>query len=321
MLKHSRLSLRRREALTGYLFISPWIVGFLIFTIGPMFASLYYSFTDYDIISPPVWNNFANYKRIFSGIFEALLTHDSAKLGDPIFWQSLKVTLTYAVMALPLGLIVGFFLAVLLNQKIPFVNLWRTIYFLPSVIAGVAVALLWSRIFNPRVGILNPIIEAIFHVKGPGWLGDPKWAVPALVIMGLWGVGGGMIIYLAGLQGVPTDFYDAAKVDGANLYQRFIHITLPMMTPVIFYNLVLGMIGTFQYFTEVYVITNGEGGPVRSTLFYNLYLYQNAFRYNHMGYAATMAWILFIIVLVLTLLVFRSSDLWVYYEGELRGRE
>jgi multiple sugar transport system permease protein len=224
-------------------------------------------------------------------------------------------------MALPLGLIVGFFLAVLLNQKIPFVNLWRTIFFLPSVIAGVAVALLWGRIFNPKVGILNPIIEAVLHVKGPGWLADPQWAIPALVIMGLWGVGGGMIIYLAGLQGVPTDFYDAAKVDGANLYQRFIHITLPMMTPVIFYNLVLGMIGTFQYFTEVYVITNGQGGPVRSTLFYNLYLYQNAFRYNHMGYAATMAWILFIIVLVLTLLVFRSSDIWVFYEGELRGKE
>jgi len=316
-----QLGLRRRESLTGYLFISPWIVGFFIFTIGPMIASLYYSFTDYDIVSPPVWNNFANYKKIFSGIFEAIIARDANQLGDPIFWQSLKVTVSYAVMALPLGLILGFFLAVLLNQKIRFVNLWRTIYFLPSVIAGVAVALLWGRIFNPRVGILNPIIEAIFRVKGPGWLSDPQWAVPALVIMGLWGVGGGMIIYLAGLQGVPTDFYDAAKVDGANLIQRFRHITLPMMTPVIFYNLVLGMIGTFQYFTEVYVLTSGEGGPVRSTLFYNLYLYQNAFRYNHMGYAATMAWILFIIVLILTLLVFRSSDLWVYYEGSLRGRE
>jgi multiple sugar transport system permease protein len=317
----SKLGLRRREALTGYLFISPWIVGFFIFTIGPMIASLYYSFTDYDIVSSPVWNNFANYKKIFSGIIPAILSQDATKLGDPIFWQALKVTVSYAVMGLPLGLIFGFFLAVLLNQKIPFVNLWRTIYFLPSVIAGVAVALLWGRIFNPKAGILNPVIEAIFHIKGPGWLSDPHWAVPALVIMGLWGVGGGMIIYLAGLQGVPTDFYDAAKVDGANLFQRFLHITLPMMTPVIFYNLVLGMIGTFQYFTEVYVLTNGEGGPVRSTLFYNLYLYQNAFRYNHMGYAATMAWILFVIVLLLTLLVFRSSDLWVYYEGELKGRE
>lgn len=147
MAKRARFSLRQRELLTGYLFISPWIVGFIIFTIGPMIASLYYSFTDYDIVNPPVWNNFANYKKVFSGIFEALISHDATKLGDPIFWQSLKVTLTYAVMALPLGLILGFLLAVLLNQKIPFVNLWRTIYFLPSVIAGVAVALLWSRIF------------------------------------------------------------------------------------------------------------------------------------------------------------------------------
>jgi multiple sugar transport system permease protein len=320
-----RLSLRQKEALSGYLFISPWIVGFLIFTIGPMIASLYYSFTDYDIISPPRWNNFANYKKIFSGILPAILNQDSSRLGDPIFWQSLKVTLTYAVMALPLGLIFGFFLAVLLNQKVPGVNIWRTIYFLPSVIAGVAVALLWGRIFNPRVGILNPIIEAIFHVKGPGWLGDPHWAVPALVLMGLWGVGGGMIIYLAGLQGVPTDLYDAAKVDGANMFQRFWHVTMPMMTPVIFYNLVLGMIGTFQYFTEVYVLTSGGsgglGGPVRSTLFYNLYLYENAFRYNQMGYAATMAWILFVIVLVLTLLVFRSSEYWVFYEGQLKGKD
>jgi multiple sugar transport system permease protein len=286
-----------------------------------MIASLYFSFTDYDIINPPRWNNFANYRRIFSGIFQAILSHDSGKLGDPIFWQSLKVTLYYAALALPLGLIFGFFLAVLLNQKVPGVNIWRTIYFLPSVIAGVAVALLWGRIFNPRAGILNPIIEAVFHVKGPGWLNDPQWAVPALVLMGLWGVGGGMIIYLAGLQGVPTDLYDAAKVDGANILQRFRHVTLPMMTPVIFYNLVLGMIGTFQYFTEVYVLTNGTGNPVRSTLFYNLYLYQNAFRYNQMGYAATMAWILFAVVLVLTLLVFRSSEYWVFYEGQLRGRE
>jgi len=320
-----RISLRKQEALTGYLFISPWIIGFLIFTIGPMIASLYYSFTDYDIISPPKWNNFANYKKIFEGILPAVLKHDASQLGDPLFWQSLKVTVSYAMMALPLGLVFGFLLAVLLNQKVPGVNVWRTIYFMPSVIAGVAVALLWGRIFNPRAGILNPIIEAIFHVKGPGWLSDPQWAIPALVIMGLWGVGGGMIVYLAGLQGVPTDLYDAAKVDGANLFQRFRHITLPMMTPVIFYNLVLGMIGTFQYFTEVYVLTanslGGLGAPVRSTLFYNLYLYQSAFRYNQMGYAATMAWILFVIVLVLTLLVFRSSDYWVFYEGQLKGKD
>jgi multiple sugar transport system permease protein len=183
--------------------------------------------------------------------------------------------------------------------------------------------LMWMRVFNPRVGFLNPMLEKLFGIKGPGWLNDPDWAMPALVIMSLWGVGGSMIIYLAGLQGVPTALYDAAKVDGANLWQRFRHVTLPMVTPVILYNLVMGLIGTFQYFTEVYVIGNAAGnvgGPARATLFYNLYLYQNAFRYFDMGYASAMAWILLVIVLVLTMLVFRSSVVWVYYEGELRGR-
>jgi multiple sugar transport system permease protein len=314
-----QLSMSKREALYGYLFISPWLIGFLIFTIGPMLASLYFSFTDYNIVNPPSWVGLANYAKIFSGIPDAIRTHSPEALGDPLFWKSLQVTLYYAMMALPLGLIVSFFLAILLNQKIPGVNLWRTIYFLPSVIAGVAVTILWVRIFNPRVGILNPILEK-FGIPGPGWLSSPNWAVPALVIMSLWGIGGGMIIYLAGLQGVPTDLYDASKVDGANLFQRFRYVTFPMMTPVIFYELVLSLIATFQYFTEAYVASGGSGGPARSTLFYNLYLYQNAFKYFDMGYASTMAWLLFVVVLVLTLLVFRSSQYWVYYEGQLRGR-
>ena len=191
-------------------------------------------------------------------------------------------------------------------------------YFLPSVIAGVAVALLWVRIFNARIGLLNPFLKNIGIANPPGWLQDPEWAVPALVIMSLWSVGGSMIIYLAGLQGIPTTLYEAATIDGANVFQKFSKITIPMMTPVIFYNLVLGLIGSFNYFTEVYVATNGDGGPVRSTLFYNLYLYQNAFRFFDMGYASSLAWILFLLVLVVTLLVFRSSPYWVYYEGELR---
>jgi multiple sugar transport system permease protein len=298
----------RREAVWAYVFISPWIIGFIVFTAGPMLSSLYFSFTDYNILDSPIWTGLSNYLHLFR---------------DPLFWTSLKVTVYFASLALPLGLIVGFFLAVLLNQKVPGVNLWRTLYYLPSVIAGVAVALMWMRIFNPRIGLLNPMLERLFGIKGPGWLNDPDWAMPALVIMSLWGVGGSMIIYLAGLQGVPTALYDASRVDGANLWQRFRHVTLPMVTPVILYNLVMGLIGTFQYFTEVYVIGNAAGnvgGPARATLFYNLYLYQNAFRYFDMGYASAMAWILLIIVMVLTMLVFRSSELWVYYEGELRGR-
>ena len=298
------LTMSQREAAWAYFFISPWILGFIFFTVGPMLASLYYSFTRYNIISSPQWLGLANYRDI---------------VKDPLFWKSLQVTVYYASLALPLGLLFGFFLAILLNQKIPGVNVWRTVYFLPSVIAGVAVALLWIRIFNPKIGILNPFL-AKFGIQGPGWLNDPNWAMPALVIMSLWGVGGGMIIYLAGLQGVPTALYDAAKVDGASLWQRFWYVTLPMMTPVIFYNLVMGLIGAFQYFTTVYVATGGSGSPARATLFYNLYLYQNAFKYFEMGYASSMAWILFVIVLLLTMLVFRSSQAWVYYEGQLRGR-
>lgn len=306
-LTQSRFSLARREAFWAYAFIAPWIIGFLIFTIGPMLASLFFSFTDYNIVESPRWIGVANYVNLF---------HDS------LFWHSLGITFKFAVIALPLGLIFSYLIAVLLNQKIRGINVWRTVYFLPSVIAGVAVALLWARIFDPKFGILNPFL-ANFGIQGPGWFSDPDWAIPALVIMSLWGVGGNVIIYLAGLQGVPTDLYDAAKVDGATTWQRFRYVTLPMTTPVIFYNLVLGLIGTFQYFTEVYVITSASGtlgGPARATLFYNLYLYQNAFKYFHMGYASTMAWVLFILVLGLTLLIFRSSDAWVYYEGQLRGK-
>lgn len=301
------MSLRRREAVWGYVFISPWLIGFVIFTLGPMIASLVLSLTDYNITSAPVFIQLANYIKLFT--------------GDLRFWHSLGITIKFAVIAIPLNLVFGFALAFLLNQKVPGLAFWRTIYYLPSVIAGVAVAILWSLIFNPRFGILNWLLSLV-GIDGPGWLASPDWALPALVIMSLWSVGGGMIIYLSGLQSIPTTLYEAAELDGANSWQRLIHITIPLMSPVIFYNLVIGIIGTFQYFTEVYVLTatadTGLGGPMESTLFYNVYLYSNAFRYLNMGYASAMAWILFMIVLGLTLLVFRSSALWVYYEGELR---
>ncbi|MCU0511962.1 MAG: sugar ABC transporter permease [Anaerolineae bacterium] len=297
-------SLAQREAAAGYFFITPWLIGFTLLTLGPMITSLYFSFTDYNIIDPPVWVGLQNYTRLFN---------------DDLFWQSLRVTLYFAVLALPSSLVLGFVLAILLNQDVPAVKIWRTIFFLPSVLSGVAVTLLWLMLFNPELGVVNKLLEEI-GIKGPGWLSDPNWAVPSLVIMSLWGVGQNMIVYLAGLQGVPPDLYDAARVDGAGTLQKFRYVTLPMMTPVLFYNLVLGLIGTFSYFTQVYVATGGAGGPARSTLFYNLYLYQNAFRYNDMGYASAMAWVLFVVVLSLTALVFRSSSLWVYYEGELRGR-
>lgn len=292
----------RREAIWAYIFISPWIVGFLVFTFGPMIASFFLAFTQYNIITPPVWIGTQNYQKIFE---------------DPLFWQSLKVTFTYAAMSLIPGLVLGLSLAMLLNANVPGIAVWRTIYYLPSIISGVAVAILWAFILNPRFGVVNWLLS-IVGIKGPGWLSSTKWALPGLAIMSLWGVGGGMILYLAGLQGIPTALYDAAKVDGANAWNRFWHVTLPMISPVIFYNLVMGTIGTFQYFTAAYVMTNG--GPNNATLFYNLHLYNNAFRYSQMGYASGLAWILFVIVLFFTLLIFRSSAAWVYYEGQLKGR-
>jgi multiple sugar transport system permease protein len=303
-LTRRKWTLAKRESAAGYAFVGPWLFGFLILTLGPMVASLYFSFTDYNIVDPPVWVGLSNYRKLLT--------------GDAIFWHSLSRTVYYASLALPLGLVFGLFVAILLNQDIPGVNLWRTAYFLPSVVAGVAVALLWVRVFNPRIGIVNPFLMRLGIENPPGWLSDPQWAIPSLVIMSLWGIGGSMIIYLAGLQGIPTALYDAAKIDGAGTMARFRHVTLPMMTPVIFYNLVMGLIGSFQYFTEVYVATSGEGGPIRSTLVYNLYLYQNAFKFFDMGYASAMAWILLIITLLATLLVFRSSPFWVFYEGQVR---
>jgi multiple sugar transport system permease protein len=298
----------RREAAAGYLFVTPWIIGFLLFTIGPMIASLIFSLTRYDIVNPPQWVGIQNYAEL---------------LRDSVFWQSVKVTLYFALLSLPSSLVLGFILAVLLNQDVPGIRLWRTIYFLPSVLSGVAVTLLWVLIFNPQIGVVNAVLERL-GINGPGWFADPVWALPSLAIMGLWGVGQNMIIYLAGLQSVPPDLYDAAKVDGAGSWQRFRFVTVPMMSPVLFYNLVLGLIATFNYFTQAYVASDAVigdvGGPVRSTLFYNIYLFQNAFEFNRMGYASAMAWVLFVIVLLLTLLVFKSSHLWVYYEGELRGR-
>jgi multiple sugar transport system permease protein len=302
MARKLNLNLKAKDQISALLFISPWILGFLIFTVSPMIASLYYSFTKYNIMQPPLWIGGNNYSKLFS---------------DELFWQSLKVTVKFAVLALPLNLVIGYLIAVLLNQKIPGVNIWRTLYYLPSVISGVAVAILWMRIFNPRLGWLNNFLM-LLNIKGPGWLQDPQWAVPALVIMSIWSVGGSMIIYLSGLQSVPTSLYDAAKIDGASTLQEFFHITLPMTSPVIFFNLVMGLISTFQYFTQAYMASGGTGGPARSTLFYNLYLYLNAFLYNQMGYASAMAWILFVLVLVLTVIVFRTSLFWVYYEGQVR---
>lgn len=297
------LTQTRREALDCYIFMSPVIFGLLVFMLGPIIVSAYISFTDYDILGSPLWVGLDNYKKLFY---------------DPLFWKSLKVTMVYAVVSVPLGLIVSLFLAILLNHNLKGIFIFRTIYYLPAVISGVAVALLWKWIFNPDFGILNWFLDQ-FGIVGPKWLFDENWALPAIIIMSFWGVGGGMLIYLAGLQSIPSELYEAAEIDGANKWKQFLNVTIPMLSPVIFFNLIMGIIGAIQVFTEGYVMTGG--GPNNATLFSVLYLYRSAFDYLQMGYASALAWVLFIILLFFTLIVFKSSPMWVYYEGNRGARK
>lgn len=300
-MQHRQLSVQSRaQARWGWLFISPWVAGFLVFTFGPMLASLFFSLTRFDGRNSPDFVGFGN--------FVTLLT-------DRKVWNSLRVTFYFAFVSLPLSLLAGFLLAYILNQNIPAMKFWRTLFYLPSMLSGVVVAMLWRGLFDDRYGLINWLLS-LGGVKGPQWLLDPKYTIYCFVFLSLWGVGGGMIIYLAGLQGIQTTFYEAAELDGCSRLQQLRHITLPHMTPIIFFNLVMGIIGTFQYFAEPMILT--KGGPAESTMFYNLYLYNNAFKYQSMGYASALAWVLFFIVLVLTLLVFRSSSLWVFYEGEVK---
>lgn len=290
------MSSSRREAITFYLCISPWLIGFVAFVLGPMLASFYFSLTDWTLLSPPVWAGLDNYARMAT---------------DPLVLQSLKITGLFTLAYVPLDLMGGLALALLMNQKVRGISIFRTVYYLPSVISGVAYVVLWMWIFHPSAGLFNTLL-AYVGIPGPRWLASPDWALPAIVIMSLWGLGRSMVIYLAGLQGVPTHLYEAAALDGANTWQQFWAITLPLLTPTIFFNLVLSIIGTAQTFTQAFVATNG--GPLNATLFYVLYLYRQAFQMFRMGYASALAWALFVIVMVLTLLVVRSGRSWVYYE-------
>ena len=294
----SRPVLRRN--IDGWLFASPWLVGFVLWTLGPMLASLVIAFTEWDLISAPRWIGFANVE---------------AMINDELVGQALKVTTLYAVTSVPLRLAFGLGLALLLNTKISGLRYYRTAFYMPSVLSGVAVALLWRWLFSTEFGLINAFL-GYFGITGPSWLGDPSWALPSLVLMSLWEVGAAAIIYLAGLQGIPTDLYEAAQVDGATGWNRFWYVTLPMMTPVLFFQLVTGLIAALQIFTQAFIMTNG--GPNNATLFLLLYLYRNAFEFFRMGYASALAWVLFLYILALTLILFRLSDLWVYYEAEER---
>jgi multiple sugar transport system permease protein len=286
----------KQKNLVGYAFISPWLFGFLVFTAGPFLTSIYLSFTRYNIITPPHWVGPANY--------HVLLT------GDPLFWKALSVTFQYALFALPLGIVAGVALALLLNLDLMGISVFRTIFYLPSIVPSVATSVIFLWILNPEIGLVNGLLRN-FGIVGPAWLQDTAWSLKSLILMSVWGVGGSMVIYLAGLKDIPSHLYEAAIIDGASAWHRVRHITLPMLTPVIFFNLIMGVIGTFQYFTEAYIMT--QGGPEDSTLFYALYLFQRAWRYLDMGYASAMAWVLFLVVMVLTGILFRTQRRWVHY--------
>ncbi len=296
-----RLSTRTREAIDAYVFMSPAILGLLLFFLGPMIVSFLLSFTEYDIlVGSANWVGLENYREMFA---------------DELFWKSLRVSAIYSVISVPLQLIFGLLLAVLLNQKMRGIYLFRAIFYLPTVVSGVGVAMLWRWMFNPEYGVINTLLGKI-GIQGPGWLTSERWALPALIITSLWGIGGTMLIYLAGLQGIPQELHEAAEIDGAGAIARFRSITIPLISNVTFFNLVLGIIGALQTFTEAFVMTGG--GPNNSTLFLAVYLYRSAFQYLKMGYASAVAWVMFAIVLVLTLLVFKSSPFWTFYQDETR---
>lgn len=295
-------ALQRREAFAGFAYISPWLIGFLIFSLFPFIASLVLSLMDYAIISPPKFVGIDNYATAF--------------VKDELFWPSLGRTAYYAIVSVPLGIIGSLLCALLLNQKLYGTAIWRTLYFLPSLTPTVALALLWKWLLQPDFGLVNYLLGKI-GITGPGWLGSSNWAIPALIIMNLWGsVGGGrMIIFLAGLQGVPQELYEAANMDGAGAWSRFLHVTLPMISPTMFFNLVMGLIGALATFDVAYVAT--QGGPNYATWFYTLHLFNQAFKYLKMGYASALAWVFTIVVVFLTFLQLKASDKWVFYSGAM----
>lgn len=304
----------RRETLTALLFVSPWAIGFTVFLLYPLLASVYYSFCNYSVLKPPVWVGLANYHNL---------------IRDDVFQTSLKNTLVYAAMALPTGMAIAIGLAMMLNAKVKGQTLYRTIFYVPSLVPGVPLAVLWLWVFNGKQGIINAVLQPwfdglsrlllhVFHVhvvlNAPQWLSDAAWAKPALVLMSVWGAGNAMLIYLAGLQDVPQQLYEAADLDGASWFSKTWNVTLPMLSPVILFNGVMGIIGALQVFTIPYIMFPG-GSPARSTYFYAMYLYDNAFLYLKMGYACAMGWIMFVITVVLTLIALKLSSRHVHYGG------
>ena len=291
----------RQNFWIGVLFLAPWFIGFILFTFYPLAASFVYSFSEYHSRKPLIWVGLDNYKTMFT---------------DKLFWTSLWNTLYMVIFAVPIMLLTSFLCAVLLNLKVTGQSIYRVIYFLPSIVPTVASTLLWLWILNPQAGVMNTLLGHL-GINGPNWLSDPTWSKPSLILLGMWGMGSTIVIYLSGLQDVPVSLLEAAELDGANWWQRLHYITIPMVSPITLFNLITGMIFMFQYFAQAYVFrgTQGLGSPLNSTLFYSVYLFQTGFQYLKIGYASAMAWVLFIIILVSTILMLKVSDRFTYYAG------
>ena len=286
-----------RRTVTGYVFVGPFLLGVLLWVVVPAATAGWLAFQKWDMITPAEFVGFANFRELFQ---------------DKLLLQALKVTAIYTFVSVPLGMVVGFLIALLMNSKVKGIEVFRTIYYIPSIVPAVANSVLWAWILNSEFGLLNAGLRAI-GLNKILWLQKPEWALPALILMSLWGVGGSMVIYLAGLQGIPQVYYEAADIDGAGPFRKLWYITIPLMSPVIFFNLIMGIIGSFQAFTAGYLITNG--GPQNSTLFYVLYMYRNLFTYRKMGYASVLAWVLFFILAAMTALIFRGERGRVHYEA------
>lgn len=295
---HRSTKRSRREARAAYLFLAPWFVGLVVITIGPILASLYLSFTDYNLLEEAKWVGWDNYIKMFT--------------EDPRFLASLKVTTIYVIVSVPLQLAFALFLALVLDRGLRGLAIYRSIFYLPSLLGGsVAIAILWRKVFGAD-GLVNAVL-AIFGVQGTGWVGHPDYALGTLILLHVWTFGAPMIIFLAGLRQIPRSYYEAAAVDGAGFLRQFRSITLPLLTPIIFFNLVLELIKSFQSFTQAFIVSGGKGGPADSTLFYTLYLYLKGFKNYDMGYAAAMAWVLLLIIAGLTAVNFLASKYWVFY--------
>jgi multiple sugar transport system permease protein len=295
--------LRRQETRAGLLFILPWLIALLVFTAYPVLATFYLSFTDYNILQPPSWIGLENYQTIFA--------------EDPAFWTAARNSAVYAIVSVPLKLVVAFGLAVLLNMGVRGIGLYRTVFYLPTLVPPIAATVVFILLFSPRGGPINTILSWV-GIQAPDWFNDPNWAMPALIVLGIWPLGVETLAFLAGLKEIPQDLLDAASVDGAEGWQRLRHVIIPLITPVILFNLVIGVIYSFQVFTQALVIGGQSGEPLESTLVFLVLIYRNAFRYFSMGYAAALSVLLFIVVLLLTLLIFRTARSWVHYEGGQR---